>query len=105
MEIPIELFLGFIGTSIALAIFGFVRQPQIPATMVFGGIFILTMSLLITGIIISYDITEVNATQEINTNTTVLSYSVMSGVTNFTLRFDSVASFAFTEYASNASSA
>lgn len=51
MELPIELFLGFIGVSIALAIFGFMRNPQIPATIVMGGMFILTLSVSTTGII------------------------------------------------------
>ena len=51
MEIPVELFLGFIGVSIAMAIFGFVRNPQIPATIVMGGMFILTLSVATTGII------------------------------------------------------
>ena len=45
MDIPIELFLGFIVVSIALAIFGFMRQPQIPATIVMGGMFILTLAV------------------------------------------------------------
>lgn len=105
VAIPIELFLGFIGSSIALAIFGFLRTPQVPAMVTFGGMFILAISVITTGIIIGYDITEITSTQEINTNSTVFSYNVMSGVTNFTLRFDSVASFAFTEYASTSASA
>ena len=51
MDIPIELFLGFTGISIVLAIFGFLRNPQIPATIVMGGMFILTLSVATTGII------------------------------------------------------
>src|SRR5574342_1420712 len=51
MEIPIELFLGFIGMSIGLAIFGFVRNPQIPAMLVFAGIFILMVSVMTDSII------------------------------------------------------
>lgn len=45
MDIPIELFLGFIGVSIALAILGFLRNPQIPATIVMGGMFILVIAV------------------------------------------------------------
>lgn len=45
MQVPIEIFLGCIVMSIALAIFGFLRQPQIPAMLVFGGMFILTISV------------------------------------------------------------
>ena len=51
MQIPIELFLGFVGASIALGIFGFMRNPQIPATIVMGGMFILTLSVATTEII------------------------------------------------------
>jgi hypothetical protein len=51
MDIPIELFLGFIGVSIALAIFGFLRNPQIPATIVMGGMFILFLSVATDNVI------------------------------------------------------
>lgn len=50
MDIPIELFLGFIGVSIALAIFGFLRNPPIPATIVMGGMFILVIAVATTNI-------------------------------------------------------
>ena len=48
---PVELFLGFVGIAVGLAIFGFIRQPQIPAMLAFGGIFILFISVMIGGII------------------------------------------------------
>jgi len=51
MNIPIELFLGFTGVSIAFAIFGFARNPQVPVTIVIGGIFILLLAVSTTGII------------------------------------------------------
>ena len=51
MDIPIELFLGFIGTSIALAIFGFMRNPQIPATIIMGGMFILFLAVATDNVI------------------------------------------------------
>lgn len=49
--IPVELFLGFVAIGIGLSIFGFIRQPQIPAMLAFGGIFILFMSVMFGGII------------------------------------------------------
>jgi len=51
MNIPVELFLGGIVVSIALAIFGFIRQPQIPAMLVFAGIFIFFIAIVTTGVI------------------------------------------------------
>lgn len=51
MEIPFELFLGFVGIAVGLAIFGFIRQPQIPAMLAFGGIFIFMIAVLTTGVI------------------------------------------------------
>ena len=45
MELPIELFLGAMGIAIALAIFGFLRQPQIPAMLCFGGMFMLVFAV------------------------------------------------------------
>ena len=50
MEIPIELFLAGLGVSLALAVFGFCRNPQIPATIVMGGMFILFLSVVTTEI-------------------------------------------------------
>lgn len=54
MDIPIELFLGFIGVSIAIALFGFVRNPQIPACLVMGGMFILFLSIATDNIIMGF---------------------------------------------------
>lgn len=51
MDIPVELFLGFIGVSIAIALFGFVRNPQIPACLVMGGMFILFLSVATDNVI------------------------------------------------------
>lgn len=69
VDIPVELFLGGIGVSIALAIFGFIRQPQIPAMLAFGGLFIITFSVITTGIQFGYSevsniITNVNTTDD-----------------------------------------
>lgn len=78
MEIPIELFLGGIGVSIALGLFGFLRQPQIPAMLVFGGMFILIFAVATTGIIINsfggsneirlYDVLANTANVNVETN-------------------------------------
>ena len=54
MELPVELFGLFTGTSIALALFGFIRNPQIPAMMVFGGIFILFIAVSTDTIILDH---------------------------------------------------
>lgn len=51
MDIPIELFLGFIATTVIMIIIGIVRQPQIPALIVFAGMFILTIVVTTDGII------------------------------------------------------
>ena len=51
MNIPIELFLGFIAISISLAIFGFIRNPQIPAMLAFAGIFIMFIAVTTDNII------------------------------------------------------
>lgn len=45
MIIVIELFLASLVVSIAVAIFGFIRQPQIPAMLVFSGMFILVLAV------------------------------------------------------------
>jgi hypothetical protein len=65
MDIPIELFLGFIGVSIALAIFGFLRNPQIPATIVMGGMFLLVISVATTNIIMGFSISDNMPTETI----------------------------------------
>lgn len=52
MEIPIEIFITGMGVSISLAIFGFIRNPQIPAMLVFGGMFILSFAVMTDTIIL-----------------------------------------------------
>lgn len=51
MILPIELFLGALVVSIAIAIFGFIRQPQIPAMLCFAGMFILVLAVSTESII------------------------------------------------------
>jgi hypothetical protein len=53
MDIPIELFLGGIGLGIALAIFGFIRNPQVPAMLVFGGMFVMFFAVATDNIIMN----------------------------------------------------
>src|SRR5690349_21795794 len=50
--LPVELFLGFVAISVGMAIFGFMRQPQIPAMLAFGGVFIFFISIMTSGIIL-----------------------------------------------------
>lgn len=49
--IPLEMFLGFMVLSVSMAIIGLIRQPQIPAMITFAGMFILTMTVVISGVI------------------------------------------------------
>lgn len=49
MNIPIELFLGFIAMTFILIVVGIVRK--VPALMVISGMFILFLSVVSTGII------------------------------------------------------
>jgi len=89
VDIPVELFLGFIGMGIAMAVFGFLRQPQIPAMLTFGGMFIMTISVVTTNVIMGYDITEADNTitpsqvdyMDVNIGTSVTKLSA-GGVNN-----------------------
>lgn len=51
MDIPIELFGIFVGISAFMAILGLIRQPQIPAMITFGGMFLLVISMSTTNIV------------------------------------------------------
>lgn len=55
MDIPVEMFALFMGASIAFAVFGFVRKPQIPAMLAFAGVFILVLSVSTTNIVMGYN--------------------------------------------------
>lgn len=48
--IPIEVFGLFVGLAVALAIIGFIRQPQIPASLAFGGIIIFSVGAVFNNI-------------------------------------------------------
>jgi len=78
--LPVELFLGGIGVAIAMAIFGFIRQPQIPAMLVFGGMFVLIIAVATESIIMDsfasggmqtvyYDVTSTNIASTLFTTT------------------------------------
>ena len=50
-NIPFELFISFIGIAIGLSVFGFIRQPQIPAMLAFGGMFIMFIAVVTDNVI------------------------------------------------------
>lgn len=100
MEIPIELFLGGIGVSIALAIFGFIRQPQIPAMLVFGGMFILIFAVATDTIILgqSTNFIDSSVTRTVHYNVTSFSFET-------SMRVDGASTVSrITEFASSSSS-
>lgn len=74
VDIPIELFSLFIGASIALGVFGFLRNPQVPAMIVFGGMFILVISVSTSNIILSFS--------DINNVPDEIPYSVITNTGN-----------------------
>lgn len=106
MDIPVELFLGLVGTSIALAIFGFIRNPQIPAMLCFGGIFILVLAVS-TDNIITDTIPLVSTTEgeQLLANATQMHYQVDTDDASILNMFNSAGGqIARVEYLSNASS-
>lgn len=68
VEILIELFLGVLGVSIAMAIFGFLRNPQIPAMLAFAGMFIFFLAIITDSIIWNNEVSQV---QTIPQNVTI----------------------------------
>ena len=54
MQLPIELFLGFVGATVALAIFGFLRNPQVPACLAFAGIFLLFVTVTTDSLVVGH---------------------------------------------------
>lgn len=70
MDIPIEIFITGIGVSIALAIFGFIRNPQIPAMLVFGGMFMLVFAVA-TDFIIFNSVSDSVSTNTITDETII----------------------------------
>lgn len=86
-DIPVELFLGFIGISFILIVIGIVRRPMIPALIVFAGMFILAISMVTDNIVFGSRIDNIVATEStfnITTSTVSVpdySYSVLSQTT------------------------
>jgi hypothetical protein len=95
MDIPIELFSLFIGASIALGIFGFLRNPQIPALMAFGGIFILFASVMTDNIIMNSFADGSDITNYMN---------VLTSSTGITIRNDAGGSWIRGELVTNSAS-
>lgn len=90
MDIPIELFLGGMGISITLAIFGFLRQPQIPAMLCFGGMFMLVFAVATDNIIMdSFASGNVDNTYYYNIESSTGPNSI-SGLTNPQVRGENV---------------
>lgn len=58
MDIPIELFALFIGSSIALAIIGLIRNPQIPVMITFSGILIVFTAIMTDTINMDFVVTD-----------------------------------------------
>lgn len=75
MDIPIELFGIMLASAFGLIIVGLLRQPQIPATIAFGGMFILFIAVTTDQIIMGYF-------QEANTSNIVYSVNSRSGSIN-----------------------
>lgn len=85
MELPFEIFVTVIGVSIALAIFGFIRNPQIPAMLVFAGIFILTIAVATTSIVFGQLIDNIDSSVTPAFVTQSFHYNLGSGNTDVIL--------------------
>lgn len=81
MDIPVELFITFIGISGFIAIFGFIRQPQIPAMLAFSGVFLLVIAVSTTNVIMGYAVGDL---EPINNEF----YNVLTSSTGITIRQD-----------------
>ena len=58
MNIPFEVFFGFIGVSAFLFVLGLVKQPTIPASVVASGMFILLIASMADGLIMGNLVTK-----------------------------------------------
>lgn len=94
VDIPVELFFGFIGMSVVLLIIGLIREPKIPATVVFAGMFMLTITMVTDNITFGSRIDNIVATESTFNITGSLTeiqdykYNVITGVNSATLRVD-----------------
>lgn len=50
--IPVELYGFLIGISIATAIFGFMKNPQVPVMLTIGGAFIFVIGVMFNGLLL-----------------------------------------------------
>lgn len=75
-DIPIELFITFLGATFGLALLGLIRQPQIPAMIAFAGMFMLAFSVATDNIIVSYGTSANDKTIVVTNSTTTYPYDV-----------------------------
>lgn len=73
-NIPVELFLGFIGMTFMLIVIGIVRKPNVPVLVVSAGAFILSIAVMTDNIVLGQkqiDDTEISESTDIimNVNT------------------------------------
>lgn len=76
VDIPIELFLGFISMTVIFIVIGIIRKPNVPVLVVTAGVFILTIAVITTNIQLGYSevqkdifINEKVAPYNVTTNT------------------------------------
>lgn len=76
MDIPVELFLGFIGITLIMTVIGLMRDPRIPLVIMVAGMFIFPFVAITDKIIMGYE-TELITNTSANTtsNATVTSYT------------------------------
>lgn len=73
MNIPFEVFFGFIGVSAFLFVLGLVKQPTIPASVVASGMFILLIASMADGLIMGQLVSQ--STFSNSTNITTYTYT------------------------------
>lgn len=96
MDIPIQIFILGIGISLTLALLGFLRNPQIPAMLCFGGMFLLLFAVATDNIILSHGVIT-------NTEGEIVIYHYDIDTSNQDISL-SDEDFIIAEYASNSSS-
>jgi hypothetical protein len=94
VDIPVELFFGFIGMSVVLLVIGLIREPKIPATVVFAGMFMLTITMVTDNITFGSRIDNIVATEStfnITGSVTEIpdyKYNVITGTQALVIRVD-----------------
>ena len=69
MNIPFEVFFGFIGVSAFLFILGLVKQPTIPASVVCSGMFILFIAVFADNLIMGNLVSQSSQSGSVTTYT------------------------------------